>query len=65
MARESRGLNQAELEGLTQSEVSKIESRKDLKLSTLNKYAEAIGMKLKITLVPEDEDKSDSINIYG
>lgn len=62
-AREILGLNQTDFKGLTQPEVSKIESRKDVKLSTLQKYAKAMGMKVKITLISEDEGKS--ISIYG
>ena len=64
MARELIGLNQTELKGMTQPEVSKIEKRKDLKISTLDKYAKAMGMKVKISLVPEDED-DQQIAIYG
>ncbi len=65
MARELIGKNQTELKGLTQPEVSKIEARKDLKISTLEKYAKALGMKVTINLVPEDDEKSQSIAIYG
>lgn len=64
MARELIGLNQTDLKGMTQPEVSKIEKRKDLKISTLNKYAKAMGMKLKISLVTDDEDDLP-IAIYG
>jgi hypothetical protein len=64
MARELIGLNQTELKGMTQPEVSKIEKRKDLKISTLDKYAKAMGMKLKICLILEDE-KDQQIAIYG
>ena len=65
MAREFIGMNQADLKGLTQPEVSKIEARKDLKISTLKKYAEALGMKVMISLVSEDDKKSKPILIYG
>lgn len=64
MAREMIGLNQTDLKGLTQPEVSKIEKRKDLKISTLNKYAKSMGMKVKISLVTED-DEQQQIAIYG
>ena len=64
MAREMIGLNQTDLEGMTQPEVSKIEGRKDLKISTLDKYAKAMGMKVKISLVSED-DEAQPIAIYG
>ncbi len=65
MARELIGKNQTELKGLTQPEVSKIEARKDLKISTLEKYAKALGMKVIINFVPEDDEKSQPIEIYG
>ena len=60
MARELLGKNQTDLDGITQPEVSKIEARKDLKISTLVKYAEALGMKLKITF--EFKEKSNLKN---
>lgn len=65
MARELIGKNQTDLKGMTQPEVSKIEARKDLKISTLKKYAEALGMKVKISLVSEEDEKSQPISIYG
>ena len=64
IAREMIGLNQTDLKGMTQPEVSKIEGRKDLKISTLDKYAKAMGMKLKISLV-SDDDEGQFIAIYG
>jgi hypothetical protein len=64
MAREIIGLNQTDLEGMSQPEVSKIEKRKDLKISTLVKYAKAMGMKVKISFVPED-DEDNQIAILG
>ncbi|MDD4975452.1 MAG: helix-turn-helix transcriptional regulator [Bacteriovorax sp.] len=65
MVRELRGKNQTDLKGMTQPEVSKIEARKDLKISTLKKYAKALGMKVKITFVSEEDEKSQPISIYG
>ena len=65
MARELLNLNQTDLKGLTQPEVSKIEARKDMKISTLRKYAQAMDMRVVITLIPEDKKKGDSIPIYG
>ncbi|RLA61031.1 MAG: hypothetical protein DRQ89_11945 [Epsilonproteobacteria bacterium] len=65
MAREMIGLNQTDLKGVSQPEVSKIEARKDIKISTLKKYAKAMGMKVKISFVQEDEDEKQSIVIYG
>lgn len=65
MARELIGKTQGDLKGMTQPEVSKIEARKDLKISTLKKYAEALGMKLKISLVSKEDEKKRPISIYG
>ncbi|MFZ4715433.1 MAG: helix-turn-helix domain-containing protein [Bacteriovoracaceae bacterium] len=65
MAREMLGLKQTDLKGLGQAEVSKIEKRKDVKVSTLAKYAEAIGCKVKITFVDEENDEREPIAIYG
>lgn len=64
MGRKMIGLNQTDLEGLTQPEVSKIEKRKDMKISTLDKYAKSMGMRVKISLVSED-DENQQIVIYG
>lgn len=64
-ARTKLGLTQSELNGMVQTEVSKIENRKDLKISTLIKYARAMGKKLKITLVDEDDETKKSIVIFG
>ncbi len=64
MAREMIGLNQTDLKGITQPEVSKIEGRKDMKISTLSKYAKALGMRVRISLVSEEDEKK-SIRIYG
>lgn len=63
-AREHLGLNQSQLAGLTQPEVSKIESRKDMKISTLEKYAKALGMRVRISLVTDD-DETQQIPIYN
>lgn len=65
MARELIGKNQTDLKGLTQPEVSKIEARKDMKISTLVKYAKALGMKITINLISEDDEKRKPIAIYG
>jgi hypothetical protein len=64
MAREMIGLNQTDLKGITQPEASKIEGRKDMKISTLSKYAKALGMRVRISLVSEKDEKK-SIRIYG
>lgn len=63
-AREELGLTQIELKGLSQPEVSKIEKRKDLKVSTLERYAKSMGMKLKISFISKN-DEDEEISIYG
>lgn len=64
MAREKLGFTQVELKGISQPDVSKIEKRKDLKISTLEKYAKAMGMKLKISFVSKDDGK-EKVIVYG
>ena len=61
--REKLGMNQKDLKGLTQPEASKIEGRKDLKVSTLKKYARSLGMKLSISFVSEEDD-SLSVSVF-
>lgn len=41
----------AELLGIEQANVSRMERRKDMKLSTLNEYIEALGGKLQINAI--------------
>lgn len=56
--RESRGVTQveiAEVLGVSQANVSKIERREDLYLSTLRTYVEALGGRLALTAVFPDQ----------
>ncbi len=46
--RERQGVKQSDMKAFTQSAVSKLERRKDMKLSTLIEYLEGIGMGLEI-----------------
>lgn len=46
--REEQNIKQTDIENFTQSSVSKIERRKDLKISTLIDYLDSIGMGLEI-----------------
>lgn len=53
--REDLGISQADLAqalGVKQPEVSRIEGREDLKLSTLRRYAEALGYDVEIKVRP-------------
>lgn len=56
--REQRGLSQAAVAdelGTSRPNVSRIESESDLRLSTLERYVEALGGRLEIRAVFDDE----------
>ena len=50
------GLKQDELTGFTQTAVSKLERRKDIKVSTLVEYLEGLGLGLEIAALPKGEN---------
>jgi hypothetical protein len=49
MLREKNGVKQSEIENFTQTAVSKLENRKDIRISTLIDYLDSLGMGLEIT----------------
>ena len=51
--REEMNIKQSEMENFTQSSVSKIEKRKDMKISTLIDYLDSLGMGLEIITYPK------------
>ena len=51
--REELNKKQSEMENFTQSSVSKIEKRKDIKISTLIDYLDSLGMGLEILTYPK------------
>ena len=51
--REENNVKQTEMPNFTQSSVSKIEKRKDIKISTLIDYLDSLGMGLKIIAYPK------------
>lgn len=51
--REEMNKKQSEMANFTQSSVSKIEKRKDIKISTLIDYLDSLGMGLQITTYPK------------
>ena len=51
--REERNVKQSEMANFTQSSVSKIEKRKDIKISTLIDYLDSLGMGLEIITYPK------------
>ena len=60
--REEQDVKQSEMTNFTQSSVSKIEKRKDMKISTLIDYLDSLGMGLKIITysklsVPKKQEK--------
>lgn len=52
--RERRGIKQTDIAAFSQTAVSKLERRKDMKLSTLIEYLEGIGMGLELRVYPKD-----------
>lgn len=54
--REKRGLTQEDIHAFKQASVSKIESRKDIKLSTLIDYLHCLGMEIEIRARPKGEE---------
>ena len=60
-ARKKMGLRQVDIKGFTQAEISKIENRTDIKLSTLMEYLRSIGMGIKIIGIPKNREKEEFI----
>ncbi len=50
--RKSRNIKQSDIAAFSQSGLSKLESRKDMKISTLIDYLQSIGMGLEIKAYP-------------
>jgi hypothetical protein len=51
--REKCGVKQGQIENFSQTAVSKIEKRKDMKISTLQEYLSGLGMGLEIRAYPK------------
>ena len=58
--RKIRGFKQSDLESFEQASVSKIEGRKDLKISTLIDYLNAIDMDLEIRALSRAKNRTDN-----
>lgn len=56
--RETMGIKQKDVKMFSQSSVSKIESRKDMKISTMIEYLSSIGMRVEIRAFPKTAAKS-------
>ena len=66
--RESRELTQvqlAEILDTTQHNISKLESRPDIKLSSLMKYVNALGGKLTISVELPDSNANEEIELLA
>ncbi|GAB1482958.1 hypothetical protein MASR2M78_17740 [Treponema sp.] len=61
--RERRGLKQTDIASFSQTAVSKLERRKDMKLSTLIEYLEGIGMGLELRVYPKNTEDSPQTEI--
>jgi hypothetical protein len=60
--RKQMGVKQEDIRAFTQSGISKLESRKDMKISTLVEYLQNIGMGLEIKAYPKKrKHKADEV----
>lgn len=55
--REEQNVKQSEMRNFTQTSISKIEKRKDMKISTLIDYLDSLGMGLEIITYPKTTEK--------
>jgi hypothetical protein len=59
MLREKYGVKQGEITAFTQTAVSKLENRKDIRISTLIDYLKSLGMGLEITACPRNSNEKE------
>ncbi len=57
--REKQGLKQEDIQSFSQSGVSKLESRKDMKLSTLIDYLDDLGLGIEIKAYSKNKKKDE------
>lgn len=57
--REKRGFRQEDIKSFSQSGVSKLEARKDMKISTLIEYLDNLGLTIEIKAYPKDKKKNN------
>jgi hypothetical protein len=55
--RQELGIKQVDIAAFSQSSVSKVENKKDMKLSTLVDYLESIGVGIEIKVYPKNPGK--------
>jgi len=56
--RKKMGIRQEDIKSFTQSGISKLEYRKDMKISTLVEYLDNIGMGIEIKVYPKKKQKN-------
>ncbi len=54
--RKRMGIRQEDIPAFSQSAISKLESRKDMKISTLIEYLDNIGMGIEIKVYPKNKE---------
>jgi hypothetical protein len=59
MLREKYGVKQSEISNFTQTAVSKLENRKDIRISTLIDYLDSLGMGLEIAACPKNSKEKE------
>ena len=59
MLREKYGVKQSEISNFTQTAVSKLENRKNIRISTLIDYLDSLGMGLEITAYPRNSSQKE------
>ncbi|MCL2479311.1 MAG: helix-turn-helix domain-containing protein [Treponema sp.] len=59
LLREKYGVKQSEIENFTQTAVSKLENRKDIRISTLIDYLDSLGMGLEICAYSRNSSKKE------
>ena len=59
--REKYGVKQNEISNFTQTAVSKLENRKDIRISTLIDYLDSLGMGLEITACLRNASKKETL----
>ena len=61
--RERMGLRQQDLKSFNQSDISKLEARRDMKLSTLIEYLKNIDMGMEIIAYPKNVKKHEEVTL--
>jgi len=59
LLREKYGVKQSEIANFTQTAVSKLENRKNIRISTLIDYLDSLNMGLEITAYPKKSTKKE------